>query len=645
MVLKAHKPRKHLSLEAVKNPFRTRFFLIINIVILSVVFSLSAISQIKQTENNLKSRQSDLVARIKRVFDLSQDKQLGGWSEINGEINQILSPAANALGLTPVLSNDLTQITNLFSQWQLAVSSLTNYTVNAEGITSKSGQKNFTDDLEKFFEQLPDLQAKTNSVYNSLWYYRLLLHFQPNAKISLYFEALKEVLDLIPSVYESKREILTTLGHYSTQRIVIFNQNTGEARPTGGFLGSFLALDISKGRLSIGQSQSIYYVDGQKKYNIVGHPSVWGYDRQFGFALEHGIRNLNMLPCFPDTAGLLQGEFSNSRNGYAIDALILVTPQLISSLIPPGQNIDLPEVGVLNSDNLLEEIERLTSLEASDRENPKSVLSPIFQAIIQQLPGLIEERGRLQIIAELASSMSSRDLQIWFRDLNVQNLWQTTGLAANELCQNVQTQPIIAPMLINLSGDKRNLASRNRYSLFTSNTVGGIRVHVKYQQELPDNPLLQRQYNLFDSLTWVGLQIPGSSNGFKIDSPQGLNFPFLRPYYEQLIQEKQNLPNKTPEAIRTITQSGVDLNKGFVYTQPDGSKVLGIYVQDEQITEVEFSFVLPITKPNLIQFYTQPGLNEPTLDLGDKIALAQFSDIRTIKNPKALQTGIDLIVS
>jgi hypothetical protein len=624
---------------------KSYFFPIVTSALLIAFIVTNLLQKMEVVSQNIDQKKSDWITKIVKLVDLNDDLQSQTWNQLENELNQSVLPLSNFVGGSSLVESDIKKIVSTAKLWQKNIEPLTKYKVNSQGIVYKGvGEKYFTDDLNNFFTRSESLLPESEKVWSDMWYYRLVLGVKPNSNLSLALQSIRQLLDTLPEIIANKTQILTALGHFTTQRIVIFNQNVGEARPTGGFIGSYLPVDIFKGTIKLGQSNSIYYVDNSKPKPLITHPANWYYDYRTGVAREHGIRNLNYFSCFPDTAQALEREFALSPNGYGIDTLIMITPQVLKNFFPDDLSLNVPGVGVLNSANLIDEVERITSIQAVDMSNPKSQLTPIVDALLAKLPQIVDS-GKLDITQSVLNSFDSRDLQIWFKNTNIQHLWSELGLAAEQTCQAKTNTHIITPLIANISADKRNLVTKNEFSLNAQRVMGGYKLEFNFKEYLPENPQLQRQFNKNDGFTFVGLQIPAEAFDIKVESAEALNLPFKRDYYKQILPDFQNGDPKTPPEIEQILRTSSELkNQGFTYIQPDKSMVAGIYVEDETVTNVRFSFTLPVESEDEIEFYSQPGLNQPSLNFGDGAVFKESLLIKTISDRQKLQSGVEIIL-
>ncbi len=618
-----------LSIVVIKNHSKNYFFAIITS--LSII-SLLLTSFYARAEYSMIETRSDLASMTEalvQVFVQDSTNLQDELNQIESNLLENLSPVSSFVGLDSKISRDFDQARNLLEDWLSAVRPLAKYQLTVKGLLSRENQNRFfTTDLENLIKNLEEgLLKKTEKTWQDFGFYLNLANFGGNQRINAVKNLVESSLILANKLIEYQDPILTILGHSEKQRIVVFNQNTGEARPTGGFIGSYISIDIYKGQININESNSIYYPDGSIEEQLYMHPATSYYSWNSGFnrANDHGIRNANFLPCFPETASLIHKGFLMSSNGYPIDLIGFITPQLLLDFLGTDFSFDVPDVGTLNSSNIMDEVERITALEIEDETNPKKQIKDILENLLGQIPRILSQREVLDWTQLVIRAIQSRDLQLWSSKTELQSFFEKTGLTNLAMCNRSKIEEV-GFLLGNISGDKRNLVTENHFNIFTETRSTGTKINVKYKQLTPAKPDLQRDFKRESSFTFVGLQVPANSQSMHVSSPQALYAPFTREYYQEIFKNRTNSELTLLPEIEYIIRTSKNLYNengnppGFVYEHSNGSKVLGIYIHDNStFAEVEFSFILP--EKDLIKFYSQPGLREPLLGLGKGVEL------------------------
>jgi Protein of unknown function (DUF4012) len=600
-------------------------FFLLTLVISVITFGIG--TSVRQSLVNVDQNKSQLLEKIRLILKQNDKDQLVALNEVEKKLLEAINPIASWPIIGWSVKQDVSKIKDLSALWLDLIYPFANYKLGTDGFrTTLLQDKYFTADLDNFLTKSPQFLSRTRNDLNSLWLYSVF----GSSQVKELFSLLNNILDIIEILNQNHDLVLTIFGHFQTQKIVIFNQNTGEARPTGGFIGSYIPIDIAKGEMEIGQSQSIYHFDRGTNTNLVAHPITWYYGFSEGNFEVHGARNSNFFACFPVTAKYLEREFSATPNGYTIDTLVMITPQFLLGYLPDNFVLEIRGEKIPKN-FILNKIEQITALEIEDIENPKKQLTSIFNLIVSQLPEVLKGQALAELLNYTQESLVARDLQVWFRTPKIQSLWLTTGFAGDQTCAWKNKQ-VIAPILINLSVDKRNLITINDFQI----SKNGTKVNLDYTQFIPNDAptVLARGFNRF-GFSMFGVQVPAGSK-VKVESDQKIVLPFLRDYYDLYInyQTKNKVKYIYPPEVQKVIDSSYDLNgdqeSGFTYTQPDGSEVFGIYVSDKDITKVKFQIELPTSDE--LTFFGQPGVNLPILRYrGNNIA-----------NQRQIQTGVKI---
>jgi hypothetical protein len=614
-------------------------------MVLSVlVFSLGV--RINQTTTKASELSPEWLSIAKTFLELNKLGKEKAIETLKSEIKNTLLPISKFTLTEEIVNSEINSVSELGQEWLKELEPLLVYRFSLDGlISAKSNSDYFTNDLEKVLNNIQPLLLKTKDKWNSLGTIKWILANFSSIRVKTLIRVIDDIFTWVDNVYPKREELLQLLGHQTRQRFLIFNQNIGEARPTGGFIGSYIPVEVFKGRITIDQSQTIYHVDGSKPFELLTHPASWYYSNEYDLVGEGGIRNINFFPCFPTTAAAVQREFAKSSNGFSSDAIIFINPQFLESVWPNDLIIQDETVGEINKINFLEQIEKLTSpsLNATDLKNPKAEISNVAETFIANFSKILNEKGGADIAYEIALNLLKRDLQIWFNNQNIQTYWEETGLGGTNTCKEKNKTPNASFILANLSADKRNLITQNQFSFSSEKFFNGNRITFNYAQVIPEKVNLLRGYNWLAPLTFVGLQIPDEATEIKIESSQALSFAPLRKNYFFDVTEFYGKEPKYIDEAKTVINSIIEIENGYIYTQPDGSRVVGAYIRDEEISNVKFSFFLP-SSVDYINFNSQPGLVSTSLSLGNGINFLDFPEIKYVNNPDSIAIGKTLLI-
>jgi hypothetical protein len=584
--------------------------------------------QIKQT---VSAKQTTWVERISQIVNASDKGSQELWSSTEQDIQISMKPITNITG-DSLLQYELDRTEVLILRWNKAVQPL-------EGINFLSGETEFTtisntppsDLLAQFFADNADLVQETKRWWNGALWWRVFAPF--SSVLKKYVAFVEVVLKALDFVFDKQNNILDALGHYARKTYVIITQNSGEARPTGGFIGVYIPLTVIKGVVEIGDSESIYTVNDAKRIGALAHPAATYYVNPYNNPTEQGMFNLIFFPCWPDSASIFVEEFEQSLAGYGVDGLISVTPHVLQSILPENFSASVPGVGVLNASNIIDEIERSTSIDAPDKKNPKSLITPILKSILAADISVVETA---RIMLELTRT---RDVMLWSKNDAQQEILSHFSLTGEQSCQNKYKTSVITPLIGNISGDKRNAITDTDFRFQSKSVVGGTEIDLDFSQYLPKASVLERPISLATSFTFVGIQVPSSVSNISIEG--GLDLPISRDYYKQYIDDNAGYKVDLKEypSIKKL-YAAEDIANGFIYEQPDGSKVIGTYIYDnEEIHRLKFRFTLAQAAGSGVVFYGQPGMDRVSLELAGNAQALYHSDQKLIENRDYILQG------
>lgn len=257
---------------------------------------------------------------------------------------------------------------------------------------------------------------------------KLLTSFDKYAPtVSLLLENSSAALDWSPA----------SLGLATPFHLLFFDMDTDELRPTGGFLGAYAQLTMSKGLLTSGiHLHDIYSLDCPKSYCIPrAVPSEFSW-----FTISNGVfgvRDSNLNPDFPTFAGLASKLYQQDT-GTRIDAVVAITPVVIADLLRATGPLTVPQFNVtVTADNLNTmihyyhqhpEITRslginYTALGSTVNKAFDALLSHAFLTRLTALnTGQLKELGSLLIPA-----FASKDIQVFVNDTRLQKLLEQLG--------------------------------------------------------------------------------------------------------------------------------------------------------------------------------------------------------------------------
>lgn len=237
-------------------------------------------------------------------------------------------------------------------------------------------------------------------------------HFPEIDKLSEYREyvlAASKITANLPSI----------LGFDRPKTYLVLFQNNMELRPTGGFIGSFALVTVSKGEILDDTIYDVYSADGQLK----------GYIEPPSPIVEHlgeaswTLRDSNWDPNFPTSAQRAEWFLDKSID-RKVDGVIGINLETAKEYLKVVEPVHLLNFNTtIDSKNMYEKVQH----EVEDNFFPGSrkkaqYLSALSEALIARIETATVEEY-IGLLAASVSKLNSRDIQIYLHDESTQKFF------------------------------------------------------------------------------------------------------------------------------------------------------------------------------------------------------------------------------
>jgi hypothetical protein len=239
---------------------------------------------------------------------------------------------------------------------------------------------------------------------------------------------LNEFVDLI-------KNLRVILGAEEDKRYLLVFQNNAEARPTGGFIGSFALVDFKNGEI--------------KNLEV---PAGGSYDTEAGLRRTveapepfHLVDSLwhfwdaNWWPDWPTSARKLEWFYEKS-NGPTVDGVISFTPTVMERILGAIGPIQMPEYGLtMTKENFWENTrsaieEGKAEFEAGQKatstsavEKPKKIIGDLMAKIIKEMPNRLNKETLAGLIKVFEESLEEKHVLIYFNNEDLQTKLASYG--------------------------------------------------------------------------------------------------------------------------------------------------------------------------------------------------------------------------
>jgi len=271
-------------------------------------------------------------------------------------------------------------------------------------------------------------------------------------QLKIYKETLPKLIKSNDILLAVSRDSKDLLGFDEPKKVLVLFQNPYEIRATGGFIGSYGVVEISKGKIISLRIDDIYNPDGQidiKKVNIAPPE----YVRYFLKEDKLYIRNANFNSDFPSSAKLIKNLFDKSIQ-EKFQTVIAIDTKFIEKFLQTYGEVYLNSYEEsINEKNFVERAQ--------------------FHSEVNYQPGVSEKKSFLTSLGSkiLERLMSSKPEEIApFAD-NLYNLLETKNF------QIYTELPFLSRSLGNLEWDGALIPTKGDYLKIVNSNYGGNKVN------------------------------------------------------------------------------------------------------------------------------------------------------------------------
>ncbi|MBU1082958.1 DUF4012 domain-containing protein [Patescibacteria group bacterium] len=355
------------------------------------------------------------------------------------------------------------------------------------------------------------------------------------------FYQLAEMIDVMSD------RLPAAIGFNNPKYYLILNQNPNEARPTGGFLGSYVLVKLYKGKVEKFYVDDIHRIDGQNRNNDMELPTPLR-----AVTTYYGMRDANWEPNFATSVKTIQKLYEQAGGG-TVDGMLAVNPEVVSDILTVVGNLSMPEYGLeLTPNNLAMSVQKNIEVDNRGAYSPKQLLIDAAPVLINKL--ISSNQEELSLIGQkLIKRLTVKDILVYFSDPELERI-------AN---------------LLNWGGEIKKAGSSEDYLMISEANLGGNKSSASLSREVLHRATIASDGAVNDALK-ITFRHQGSSK-----FPDGTNKNYMRVY----------LPNGS----RVEHISGYDEGTQIVTDTAFGKTVIGFWLTTEPgaSSSVSLEYTLP----------------------------------------------------
>ena len=353
-------------------------------------------------------------------------------------------------------------------------------------------------------------------------------------------EKVKAISVMFQMWVENKDAVLTMLGNRYPQRYLVLLMNNDEMRPGGGFIGSFVLVDLNDGRLTNYEFHDVYEYDG-----IYQNPIEVPIHELKALSRFWRMRDSNISPDFTYSAQKA-AWFLEQEGGPGVDGVIGVNLSAMQAMLEETGPLTVPSLGkAISAETLPTLLSTLVESKYYGVGSPKQILNELVKSFLEKLKNteidrklaarVMLEAGKKQILAyhkfpEVQSLITQLHLDGAFTLSDDYFMPIFTNIGPNKSDRYMQTS-INHDTQILTDGGVVGTVSISRTHTFNASTLSWIKKITEEYGFTKWNPDLEKILGNAANKTGIRIYLP---EGSRILSTSGVLRDDLQFYYDPL---------------------------------------------------------------------------------------------------------------
>lgn len=233
-------------------------------------------------------------------------------------------------------------------------------------------------------------------------------------------DALKILVSWLTRLETDTPALLRLLGDSEPHVILVLLQNNSELRPTGGFIGNFILLELHHGYLRSTEVFDVYSADHALQEVITPPEEILPVNKRWF------LRDSNYSGHFPLSAAKALW-FLEKETTRKAETVIGLDQSLVADLLELTGPIQIPELtSLLTAKNFATILSYIIESKLSGREDPKALMKsfvPEFQK------ALFKNTNPLDVLAVLRAAGQSKHILAYSSIPEIQSFFEYHGLA------------------------------------------------------------------------------------------------------------------------------------------------------------------------------------------------------------------------
>lgn len=258
--------------------------------------------------------------------------------------------------------------------------------------------------------------------------------------------AKKQIVDISKTLEATSKHfpaILKLLGDRYPHRYLILLQNNNEIRPSGGFIGSYIIMDINEGYIEKIEVNDVYDIDDPYK-GIIEPP-----DELKKFTSNWRFRDSNYSADFPTSAAKAKW-FLQKEGGPGVDTVIAINQGLLKAMLEITGPIQVGNFGKLNSENYNLLLSYVIEGKIWGKEDPKHILKVFIPAFKETI---LKEENVSKVGSSLYKAIQQKHIMMYSGDEEIEALFDSIGVSGR-VYQNAEDEDYLSVINTSVGGTK-----------------------------------------------------------------------------------------------------------------------------------------------------------------------------------------------
>ena len=263
------------------------------------------------------------------------------------------------------------------------------------------------------------------------------------AKVEFLKQSVAAFSETLKATSQHFPAIMTLLGDRYPHRYLILLQNNDEIRPTGGFIGSYIIMDMNDGYIEKMTVHDVYDLDGSYGGKI--EPPAVIKD----FTQNLRLRDANYSPDFSFSAAKIKWIIQKEK-GPGVDTVIAINQSLLKDFLEITGPVQVGNFGKLNSENYNLLLSYIIEGKIWGAKDPKHILKVFIPSFKE---AILKEENIGKITSKIYRAVQQKDIMMWSGNADIQALFDAAGLSGR-VTPNVDNEDYLSVIIFSLGGTK-----------------------------------------------------------------------------------------------------------------------------------------------------------------------------------------------